>query len=170
MIRPLLLTVFAVGLATAPAIAQEVKTGTLQISTPWARATPKGATVGGAYMKITNNGSEPDRLIGGSSPVAGKFEIHEMSMQGDVMKMRPLQNGIEIKPGQTIELKPGGSHVMLVGLKKPLVKGEQIKATLEFQRAGKVDVSYAVSSIGAQSSEGVSTPGIKMNQMDHMKH
>src|SRR5690242_11403808 len=100
MIRPLLLTVFAVGLATAPAIAQEAKTGTLQISTPWARATPKGATVGGAYMKITNNGSEPDRLIGGSSPVAGKFEIHEMSMQGDVMKMRPLQNGIEIKPGQ----------------------------------------------------------------------
>ena len=168
--RPLLLAILAVGLAAAPAGAQEVKAGTLQISTPWARATPKGATVGGAYMKITNNGSEPDRLIGGSSPVAGKFEIHGMSMQGDVMKMRPLQNGIEIKPGQTVELKPGGSHVMLVGLKRPLVKGEEVKATLEFQKAGKVDVSYAVSSIGAQSSEGVSAPGLMMNQMDHIKH
>ena len=108
-----------------PAQAQDA--GALKISAPWARATPKGASVGGGYMKITNTGSAPDRLVGGSTDVAGRFEIHEMSMDNGVMKMRPLASGIEIKPGQTVEFKPGGYHVMFVGLKKPLAQGEPVK-------------------------------------------
>ena len=131
----------------ASAFAQQA--GGLQITGTWARATPKGAQVGGGYFKVTNNGSAPDRLLGGSSPIAGKFELHEMSMSGGVAKMRELTNGLEIKPGQTIELKPGGNHVMFVGLKQPLERGRPFMATLQFEKAGKVDVEFKVEAIGA---------------------
>jgi copper(I)-binding protein len=123
--------------------------GSLQVTGAWARATPKGAQVGGGYLKITNNGSAPDRLVSGSSPVSGKFELHEMSMSGGVAKMRELTNGIEIRPGETIELKPGGNHLMFVGLKQPLERGKPFKATLQFDKAGKVDVEFKVEPIGA---------------------
>jgi copper(I)-binding protein len=134
-----------------PAQAEDVIVGSLKISAPWARATPKGASVGGAYLKITNTGSAPDRLIGGSTDVAAKFEIHEMKMDGGVMKMRPVADGLEIKPGQTVELAPGGYHVMLMGLKKQLEQGQHFKATLEFAKASKVDVDFAVQGVGAKS-------------------
>ena len=131
----------------ASAFAQQA--GGLQITGTWARATPKGAQVGGGYLKVTNNGSTPDRLLGGSSPIAGKFELHEMSMSGGVAKMRELTNGLEIKPGETIELKPGGNHVMFVGLRQPLERGKPFSATLQFEKAGKVEVEFKVEPIGA---------------------
>ena len=137
-----------------------VKAGDLVVSGAWARATPKGATIGGGYMKITNNGSMPDRLIAGSTPVAAKFELHEMSLEGGIMKMRPLANGIEIKPGQTVELKPGGLHVMFVDLKRPLEKGGHLKVTLQFEKAGKAEVDYAIAAAGA-AAPGGHTPGMK---------
>src|ERR1700730_8608690 len=114
------------------ALALDVNVGSLQIEHPWSRATPKGATIAAGYMKITNNGTEPDRLIGGSSTVADRFEIHEMATDGGVMKMRPLANGMEIKPGQSVEFKPGSFHIMLVGLKQPVTTGQSIKGTLVF--------------------------------------
>ena len=137
-----------------PAQAEDVTAGSLKISAPWARATPKGASVGGGYMKITNTGNAPDRLVGGSTDVSDRFEIHEMSMDNGVMKMRAVGKGIEIKPGQTVEFKPGGYHVMFVGLKQPLTQGQPIKATLVFEKAGKVDVTFAVEGIGAQTGGG----------------
>jgi copper(I)-binding protein len=135
--------------------AEDVTAGSLKIFAPWARATPKGASVGGGYMKITNTGDTPDRLVGGASDVSDRFEIHEMSMDNGVMKMRPLAKGIEIKPGQTVEFKPGGNHVMFMGLKQGLVQGQPIKATLVFEKAGKVDVTFAVEGIGAQTGGGM---------------
>ncbi len=150
----------AIATTTAPVRADDYKVGALQIGQPWARATPKGAPVGGGYMKITNTGAEPDRLVGGSSDVADRFEVHEMSMDGGVMKMRPT-SGVEIKPGQTVELKPGGMHVMFVGLKKPLVQGQKVKGTLNFEKAGKVEVEFTVQGIGASG-------GGQMMQMQHM--
>jgi copper(I)-binding protein len=140
--------------AVLPAHAEDVTVGSLKISAPWARATPKGASVGGGYLKITNTGNAPDRLVGGSTDIAKTFEVHEMSMENGVMKMRPVAGGIEIKPGQTVELKPGGYHVMFVGLKKQLMQGEHFKATLDFAKAGKVDVDFSVGGIAAQSSGG----------------
>jgi periplasmic copper chaperone A len=134
--------------AASAATAHEYKAGSLQIQHPWSRATPKGATVAGGYMKIVNTGSTPDRLIGGSTAAAPKFEIHEMSMEGGVMKMRMLPKGIEIKPGQTVELKPGGYHLMFVGITAPLEQGKRVKGTLEFEKAGKIEVEYAVEAIG----------------------
>jgi copper(I)-binding protein len=142
---------FVSGFANA-ALAEDVAAGALKIIAPWARATPKGASVGGAYMKITNTGSAPDRLIGGTSDIAGRFEIHEMSMDNGVMKMRPIANGIEIKPSQTIEFGPSGYHVMLVGLNRQLMQGDHFKAALQFAKAGRVEVDFTVESIGAKSS------------------
>src|SRR5215475_11362816 len=130
--------------------AEDITVGALKISGPWARATPKGASVGGAYMTITNTGNVSDRLVGGSSDVSSRFEIHEMSMDNGVMKMRPLEKGLEIKPGQTIDLKPGGYHVMFVGLNKPFEIGQHIKAMLQFEKAGKVAIDFEVQGIGAQ--------------------
>jgi copper(I)-binding protein len=131
------------------ASAQEFKAGSLVISQPWSRATAGGAKVGAGYMTITNTGTEPDRLIGGSLPQAGKFEVHEMSMENNVMKMRPISGGLEIKPGQTVKLAPGGYHVMFMQLKKPLKQGEVLKGELIFEKAGKVPIEYKVGAIAA---------------------
>ncbi len=125
-----------------PAHAEDVTAGSLKISAPWTRATPKGASVGGGYLKITNTGTTPDRLIGGSTDVASRFEVHEMSMDNGVMKMRPVAGGIEIKPGQTVEFKPGGYHVMFVGLKQQLAarRARQSHAGVREGRQGRCDL------------------------------
>jgi copper(I)-binding protein len=148
------------GLAIATAHAREYKAGSLVIADPWSRATPKGASVAGGFMKITNTGTVPDRLIGGSSDVANSFEVHEMSMADGVARMRPVKGGLEIKPGESVELKPGSYHVMFVGLKKPLGVGDHIKATLMFENAGKIDVEYDVRAMGATT--GNDMPGMPM--------
>ena len=140
--------------AASAASAHDYKAGSLEIQHPWSRATPKGATVAGGYLKIVNTGRTPDRLIGGSTEAAPKFEIHEMSMQGGVMKMRQLPKGIEIKPGQTVELKPGGYHLMFIGITAPFEQGKRVKGTLEFEKAGKVEVEYTVEAIGSTPKGG----------------
>jgi copper(I)-binding protein len=154
MIRSLLLAV-VVAFVASTVQAHEYNLGSLKIAHPWARATPKGATVAGGYLKITNTGTAPDRLIGGSAAFAGRFEIHEMSHQGDVMKMRHLPRGIEIKPGQTVELKPGSVHLMFMELKQPLVKDQKPrpKGTLVFEKAGTVEVEYAVEAVGGSPGQ-----------------
>ncbi len=139
-------------LMVGAASAADYKVGNLEIDSPWSRAVPKGGTVAAGYLTIKNNGTEPDRLVSGSSPVAGKLEIHEMSMDKGVMKMRPLASGLEIKPGQTVELKPGSYHVMMIGLKQPIVQGKPFKGSLTFEKAGSVDVDFAVEGVGATSA------------------
>lgn len=165
MIRTAFILVVAFSIMGTPALAHDYTVGALKIIQLWARATPKGASVGGGYLKITNTGSMPDRLVGGSSDTAKRLEVHEMSMNNGVMKMRELAKGLEIKPGETIEFKPSGYHVMFVDLKQPFKKGEHIKATLQFEKAGKVDVEFYVESIGAQNAGGDG-----MNGMSGMAH
>ncbi|MGI8526215.1 MAG: copper chaperone PCu(A)C [Pseudolabrys sp.] len=164
-----ILAVVIVAILAGPAIGADVKAGALQISAAWARATPKGATIGGGYMTITNSGTISDRLIGGSSAVSDKIELHEMSMDNGVMKMRPLASGLEIKPGQTATLTPGGMHMMFVGLKQPLTQGQTFKVTLEFEKAGKVEVDYPIAGIGARGPGGDNTMK-GMSGMGGMKH
>jgi periplasmic copper chaperone A len=150
----------AFSLAVTVASAGEYKAGSLDISNPWSRATPKGASVAAGYMRIKNSGSTPDRLVSGSSDVDSKFELHEMKMEHEVARMRPVKDGLEIKPGETVELKPGSFHVMFVGLKKPLSAGDHFKATLVFEKAGSVNVDYDVLAMG--SEPGGTMPGMKM--------
>jgi periplasmic copper chaperone A len=137
-----------------PAYAHDYKAGSLTIDHPWTRATPGGAKVGGGFMKITNTGTEPDRLIGGSAEIANVFEVHEMKMEGNVMKMRALEKGLEIKPGETVELRPGGYHVMFIDIKSPFKEGEKIKGQLVFEKAGKVDVEFKIEGRGASGGTG----------------
>jgi hypothetical protein len=162
-------SILAVLLAVlAPAAhAAEFHAGSLDISGPYSRATPKGASIAAGYVTIKNTGTTPDRLIGGSSDAAAKFEVHEMSMDNGIMKMRPIKGGLEIKPGETVELKPQGLHIMFVGLKKPLKAGDHVKATLVFQKAGKVDVDFDVTGMGGPA--GHDMPGTKGQDMPGMK-
>jgi len=142
--------------------AHDVMVGTLKLTAAWARATPKGATVGGGYFTITNTGNAADRLVGGAADISNRFEIHEMSMDKGVMKMREITSGIEIKPGQTIRFEPSGYHIMFVGLKQPLKEGDHIKATLQFEKAGNASVDFVVESIGARSGGSASRNGKPM--------
>ena len=120
----------------------------LRVSNPFARATPPGAKVAGAFMSIENQGKEADRLVSASSPVAGLVEIHEMAMDGGLMKMRAVK-GIDLKPGATVELRPGGYHVMLEDLKQPLKEGDQVPLVLTFEKSGTLEVKVNVGAMGA---------------------
>jgi periplasmic copper chaperone A len=147
----LVTAVGATAFLTRPALAEDYSVGALRIAEPWVRATPKGASVAGGYMRITNGGTVPDRLVGGSTEAAARFEVHSMVMEQGVAKMRPVAGGLQIKPGETVELKPGSFHIMLMGLKLPLGKGQKVKGTLEFENAGKVEIEYQVEALGAAS-------------------
>jgi hypothetical protein len=159
-------------LAAGAAAAQEFKAGSLEIDHPWSRATPKGAKVAAGYLTIKNSGTAPDRLVSGTSPVAGKFEIHEMSMDKGVMKMRPVPEGVEVKPGETVELKPNSFHFMIMDLKQPIVRGKPFKASLTFEKAGPVEVEFEVVAPGATppAAAAAGTKPAGMPGMPGMKH
>jgi copper(I)-binding protein len=135
--------------------------GSIMIEQVWSPATPNGAATGAAYMTIMNHGTAPDTLVGGSSPVAGKLEIHQMSSANGVMSMRPATSGVVIPAGGMVTLGPQANyHVMLTGLKAPLTQGAHVPATLDFAKAGPVQVELAVAPIGARAPAAM--PG-----MDH---
>jgi len=152
--------------AVVPAHAADYDVGSLHISQPWARATPKGAASGAGYMTVTNKGTAPDRLNCVSDDASKECQIHSMVMEGGVMKMRPVAGGLEIKPGETVTLHPGGYHVMFVDLTHPLVQGQSVKATLKFDHAGTVDVEYPIAAIGAPAP-GAAAGGGTMMMQDH---
>lgn len=145
---PLALLALAASLAP-PAWAQDYKAGSLEISGPWTRATAPTAKAGGGYLTITNKGTAPDRLIAARSTASDKVEIHEMKMEGSVMRMRELEKGLEIPPGATVTLAPGGFHIMFMELRSPLAKGSKVPVTLVFEKAGPVDVEFLVQDIGS---------------------
>lgn len=149
------LALLALFLATAgPAMAAGYKLGALEIGQPWSRATPPTAPTAGGFLKITNTGTAADRLIGASSPAAQQVQVHEMKMDGDVMRMRELEKGLEIPPGATVTLAPGGFHLMLIGLKAPLAKGARVPLTLTFEKAGSIDVELAVEDLRGTPPHG----------------
>jgi hypothetical protein len=157
---------FMTVLIAAPVRAEEIKAGNLVITQAWSRATPGGAKIGGGYLTIENKGTAPDRLIGGSADVAAKVQVHEMTMNNGVMRMRQLDQGVVIEPGKTIKLAPGGYHLMLFDLKGSLKEGEKVPVTLEFEKAGKVSIMLDVQGIGAMGPAGSDRPA---GQMDMKK-
>ena len=159
--------VLASALLGTPARAEEIKAGDLVISQAWTRATPKGAKIGGGYLTIENKGTTPDRLIGGSADIAGSVQVHEMSIEDGVMKMRPLDKGLAIEPGKTVKLAPGGYHLMMVDLKSPLKQGDKLPVTLEFEKAGKVQVSLDVAGVGAQAPGSAAGDHMDKKMPDH---
>ena len=163
--------VAALLLAFAPsmALAGDFTAGPLRIQHPWIRATPGGAQVAGGYVTIVNTGTSADRLAGGSLEASQSFELHEMTNDGGVMKMRPT-GPLDIPPGGSLTLSPSGKHIMFAGLKHGLKKGQEVGGTLVFEHAGTVAVRFAVAGIGAKSPDdeasghaGQSMPGMDMN-------
>lgn len=132
---------------------EPVKAGDLTLSGAFTRATLPGAKIGGGYLTIANASKEADRLIGGSSTVAARVEVHEMKMDGNVMQMRQLKDGLEIPAGGAVELSPGGLHLMLMNLTQPLKEGDMVPVTLEFAKAGKIEVQFMVGAANAESME-----------------
>jgi hypothetical protein len=149
-----LVTATALVLTTLAAQAHEFKLGAITIGHPYARATAAGQPTGGGYMKLVN-GAGADRLVSVSADVSKAVELHMMKMEGDVMQMRQV-DAIDLAAGQTVELKPGGYHVMFIGLKAPLKAGDKFPLKLKFEKAGEVEVTVNVEAPAAA--------------MDGMKH
>lgn len=154
---------FALVLPYAPATAADYKIGDLTLTNAWTRATPPKAKAGGGFIQITNNGSETDILVSASSSISKKVELHEMSVTDGIMKMRELANGIEIPAGETVSLKPGGLHIMFMGLVEGLQQGATVPVTLTFENAGQVKVELSVAKMGAKHNHN-------HHKHDHKEH
>ena len=141
-------------LLASPLAAQShgvVAAGSLEISGAFSRATLPNAPVGAGYLTITNKGSADDKLVSASSPVAGVTQIHEVKMEGDVMKMNQAEGGLLIPAGQSVTLAPGGLHIMFMELRQPLAEGSMVPVTLTFTGAGTVEVELAIGPINADA-------------------
>ena len=144
---------------TQNAAAGDVIVGDVSVTGGFTRATLPNAPVAGGFMTITNNGTADDVLLSAAADFAGMTQVHEMKMEGDVMQMRELPDGLPIPAGETVTLAPGGYHVMFMALKQPLIEGETATVTLNFREAGSVDVMLPV---GA--------PNARMGGMGHRMH
>ena len=150
--RRFLILALATLLTATAAPAHEFQLGSLKIGHPWARPTLPGQSAGGAYLSVANTGVAPDRLLGGSSPAAERVEVHEMRMDGDVMRMRELP-ALELPAGKTVPLAPGGLHLMLNGLKAPLKLGDKLPLKLRFEKAGEIEVLLHVENQPATAAD-----------------
>jgi hypothetical protein len=138
-------------------MADSVMHGELHLSGFWTRAMLPGQKVGGGYLVIANNGSGDDRLVAVSTPLTDRAEIHEMTMVDDIMKMRPLTEGLAIPAGETVALKPGGMHLMFMAVGKPFQEGDMVPVTVTFEKAGDVNLMLPVMAAGTR-------------QLDHSDH
>ena len=151
----------AAALVAGFAVAASAQQSTIAVTDAWARATPQGAKTGAAYVTVANQGSVPDKLVSASTPVAAEAQLHTMTEDNGVMKMRPV-SAIDLKPGASVTLKPGGMHLMMMDLKQPLKEGDSFPLALTFEKAGKIDTSVKVQKAGAMSG------GMDMGDMPGM--
>jgi len=152
-----ILLVFALA---PPLRAHEFKAGDIHVGHPWSRATLPGAKVAAGYLTLRNDGAAADRLVSATAEIAAKVEIHEMKVDDKgVMTMRPLAGGVEIAPGAEVKLAPGGIHLMFMDLGQPAQEGVRFKGTLTFEKAGTIDVEFAVDAMGAAPAQGGNTHG-----------
>jgi copper(I)-binding protein len=145
--------ILATFLGASVAAAQEFKAGDITIEKPWSRATPKGSPVAVGYLVIRNHGAAADKLAGGAADFADSVSIHQMASENGVMRMRDLPDGLDIPANGEVKLTPGGYHLMFTGLKRPLKKGESVRATLAFEHAGNVSVTFEVGGVGAAAPD-----------------
>lgn len=163
------LSLIALALATAlpalPVLAQDhsshdamhaapITLGSIEITGPFTRATLPNAPVAGGFLTLTNTGSEDDRLVSATSPIAKQTQIHEMAMEGDVMKMRQLVDGLIIPAGQSVVLEPGGYHMMFMGLSGPVAEGSLVPVTLTFEKAGEITIELPAAGTAADAPAG----------------
>lgn len=152
-IRTLLAALALVTLAS-PGLAHDITHGPLELNAPFARATLPNAPVAGGFLTIVNTGTEDERLVSATAEIASETQIHEMAMEGDVMKMRQLADGLTIPAGESVTLAPGGYHLMFMGLNAAFVEGETVPVTLVFEKAGAVTVDLHVGAAAADAPAG----------------
>jgi periplasmic copper chaperone A len=155
-IRWLIVTALTGCLAVVPVLAHDYQKGALKIGHPWIRPTLPGQMTAGGYLSVINTGSAPERLLGASAGAAATVEVHEMRMEGDVMRMREL-NSLALPAGKRVTLAPGGLHLMLSGLKAPLTAGDEVTVKLRFERAGEVEVVFHVEHAPADAASAAHT-------------
>jgi copper(I)-binding protein len=143
------------------AAAQSVTQGDITVSNCWSRAVPAGGKVAGGYLTIENHAATPDRLVSATAEIAGKADLHQMSMKDGIMTMRPVEGGLAIPASGKVELKPGAYHLMFTELKRRPKKGESFAGTLTFEKAGTVKVTFSVDAIGAMGPDHGSMKGMK---------
>jgi copper(I)-binding protein len=144
--------ILSLGIST-PAIGADFTAGNIVIGHPYARATVPGQPSGGAYFSIENKGKETDTLKSISSSIAKSTELHAMTMDGNIMKMREV-GSVDIKPSEKIVMQPGGGyHIMLIGLNKPLKNGDHFPMTLTFAKGGKIVINVDVEAMNASSEK-----------------
>jgi copper(I)-binding protein len=156
---PAVLLALLAPIGAASAAEPSATIGALQIVEPWTRATPPRAPTGSGYLAIENIGQQSDRLVAIASPRAERVEIHAMTMEGGVMRMRPHAAGLDIPAGETVALTPGGLHLMFMGLTAPFSQGEAVPVTLTFEKAGTVELVMPTMPIGAQAPLGRRSQG-----------
>lgn len=149
------LLALALSMASVAVQAHDYTAGSVRVDHPFSVPTPPGARAAGVWIKaLVNEGREADRLVSASTPVAGRVEIHTMSMDGGVMRMREI-GALDLAPGQRLEMRPrAGEHLMLMELKRPLKDGDSFPMTLQFERGGKVDVKVVVQVPKARGGAG----------------
>lgn len=146
--------------------AEDLSVGSLTIADPWVRAAPPNAPTAGGFLVVTNNGDTADRLVAASSPISETMQIHSMEMKDGVMVMRALRAGLEIPPGETVTLAPGGFHIMFIGLKQSPKEGDTVPVTLTFANAGDLGVDFPVQPIGAKTAPMAHDRGDAGGDMD----
>ncbi len=149
--------------------AHEYRTGDLTIFHPWARPAAEGQN-GAAYLTIKNGGKDAETFVSAESPVAEKTELHETRDENGVMKMRAVKEGVEIKPGSSLEFKPGSYHIMLIDLKKPLEEGAMVPLKITLAKAGTIDVDVKVEKTSPGTAEAMPMDMHGMKGMDHSTH
>lgn len=153
-VAPVLAVAALSAVLPTPLAAEAYQAGAITVSAAWARETVPAQQAGGGFMTVENAGNRPDRLLSATSGVADKVALHIVSMDGGVMRMRPVAGGIAIPARGKIELRPGSFHIMFMGLKAPLRRGESVPVTLRFARAGTITARLAVQPIGAMGPDG----------------
>jgi copper(I)-binding protein len=159
---------FAGLMLSSSAMADDASIGPLTIEEPVVRAMVPGAKVGGGYLTIRNGGAEPDKLVSATAERARSVQMHEMSTNNGIMVMREVKGGIDVPAGQTVALEPGGNHLMFMDVHQPFKQGEEIKATLTFEKAGSVDILFSVGPIagpldgGHEGHASMSMPSMTM--------
>jgi len=130
----------------------QTSTNTVTVEQAWARATPGGARTGAAYMTLINNGTSTDQLLSATTPVADQVQFHKETEDNGVSRMREVHN-VELSPGGKVIFKPGQMHMMIVGLKQPLKEGQSFPLTLQFEKAGRMDLTVPIEKVGAMQHE-----------------
>lgn len=155
----ILVVVALLAYASPCAQAHEVKHKTISLKHPWVRAMPRGATETAGYVEITNKGAKPDKLVEAGLESAASAELHVSVVEDGVARMRRIEDGIVIPPGETVTLASGGSHIMFSGLKRPLEADEYVDGSLTFEKAGRMTIEYYVEPIAGSEDAAPDGPG-----------